>query len=36
MKSIDNELGITEKIDENSFSKLLKRLSIKLFYTLLF
>lgn len=28
MNSIDNELGITEKIDENNFSKLLKRLHI--------
>lgn len=26
IKSIDNELGITENIDENNFSKLLKRL----------
>lgn len=28
INNIDNEFGITEKIDENSFSKLLKRLKL--------
>ena len=36
MNSIDNEFGITEKMDENNFSKLLKRLIINYFIYILY